>query len=64
MLIVSRLEGEAVAIGEQVVVKIIDVKGKQVSVGVEAPRHMAIHRIKGGGRPQDDKVDTAVRAKD
>ena len=44
MLIVTRRVGEAVMIGDEVVVTVLGVKGNQVRVGVKAPREIEVHR--------------------
>jgi carbon storage regulator len=44
MLILTRKQGEAITIGDDIKVTILDVKGKYVRVGVEAPRNLAVHR--------------------
>jgi carbon storage regulator len=46
MLIITRKQGESITIGENIKVTILDVKGKYVRVGVEAPRDVAVHRQK------------------
>jgi carbon storage regulator len=44
MLILTRKQGESITIGDNIKVTILDVKGKYVRVGVEAPRELAVHR--------------------
>jgi carbon storage regulator len=44
MLILTRKQGESITIGDDIKVTILDVKGKYVRVGVEAPRELAVHR--------------------
>ena len=44
MLIFTRKIGEGIRIGDQIQVKIIDIKGKQVRIGIEAPLEIAVHR--------------------
>lgn len=44
MLVLSRRPGESIVIGNQVVVTIIEVKGDQVRVGIDAPREVQVHR--------------------
>jgi carbon storage regulator len=44
MLVLTRRSGEWIAIGDDVIVRILSVKGDQVQVGVEAPRQVAVHR--------------------
>ena len=44
MLVLSRREGEAVMIGTDVTVVILGVKGRQVRVGITAPKSIDIYR--------------------
>jgi len=44
MLVLSRRKGEAVIIGSDITVRIIDVRGDQVRVGIDAPRSISVHR--------------------
>ncbi len=44
MLILTRKQGESITIGDDIRVTILDVKGKYVRVGIEAPRSLAVHR--------------------
>ena len=44
MLILSRREGEALMIGDDVTIVILGIKGHQVRVGISAPRSVNIYR--------------------
>lgn len=44
MLVLTRKPGESVTIGDDIKITVIDVKGRQVRIGIEAPREMTIHR--------------------
>ncbi len=44
MLVLTRRPGEWISVGEDVVVRVLGVKGDQVQIGVEAPRAVAVHR--------------------
>lgn len=44
MLVLSRRLGESIVIGNEVVVRVIEVRGDQVKLGIEAPRSVQIHR--------------------
>lgn len=58
MLILTRKQGESITIGDHIKVTILDVKGKYVRVGVEAPRNLAVHRQE---ISPDDKKNNAVQ---
>jgi carbon storage regulator len=44
MLILTRKIGEQVAIGDRIKIFIVDVKGKQVRLGIEAPQETPVYR--------------------
>ena len=64
MLILTRRVGETLMIGDDVTVTVLEVKGNQVRVGVNAPREVAVHREEiydriqcHGGNEKDDTPD-------
>ncbi len=44
MLILTRKIGECITIGDQIRVYVVDIKGKQVRLGIEAPSDAVVHR--------------------
>lgn len=44
MLVLTRKAGESITIGDEVKVTVMEVKGKQVRLGIEAPPHCVVHR--------------------
>lgn len=44
MLILTRRIGESVMIGEDISLKVLRVNGNQVCVGIDAPKHVPVHR--------------------
>jgi cytosine deaminase len=44
MLVLSRLRDESVMIGDEVEVKVVDIRGDKVRLGFLAPRHVAVDR--------------------
>jgi carbon storage regulator len=44
MLVLSRKLGEKIVIDNEVFVTILDVRGDVVKLGVEAPKHVMVHR--------------------
>jgi carbon storage regulator len=71
MLILTRRVGETVMIGDEVTITVLGVKGNQVRVGINAPKHVAVHReeiyerIKReqqGGGPEASTSEDAGRA--
>ena len=43
MLILSRKQGEAIAIGDCIIVRVLEIKGGQVKIGGEAPAEVMVH---------------------
>lgn len=44
MLILTRKSGEAIRIGDHITLKVIEIRGNQVRIGIDAPRALAVHR--------------------
>ena len=44
MLVLSRRQGQAIVIGDNVVVRVVELKGDQVRLGIDAPRSVIVHR--------------------
>lgn len=44
MLVLTRKLGEGIAIDDHIKIKVVQIKGKQVRLGIEAPSHTKIHR--------------------
>jgi len=44
MLVLTRRKGESIILGDDVEVKILELHGTQVKVGVQAPRSLSVHR--------------------
>ncbi len=44
MLILTRRVGETLVIGDEITVTVLGVRGNQVRLGVNAPRHVSVHR--------------------
>ena len=45
MLVVSRKIGEELKVGDDIIVKIIDIDKNQVKIGIDAPRNIMILRM-------------------
>jgi carbon storage regulator len=44
MLVLSRKPNESIIIGDNVEVKVVEVRGEQVKLGITAPRDIPVHR--------------------
>ncbi|MCW3488760.1 carbon storage regulator CsrA [Dethiobacter alkaliphilus] len=44
MLVLTRKAGENLIIGNNILIKVLEVKGDTVKIGIEAPKEVAIHR--------------------
>lgn len=44
MLILTRKAGQNLVIGDNIIIKILDVKGDAVKIGIEAPKEVAVNR--------------------
>ena len=60
MLVLSRKHGEKVYIGSGVTVTVVELKGHQVRIGIEAPKEMVV--LRGELSDQREFVTTKCRA--
>ena len=44
MLILTRKSGEKIIVGDEIKIQVIEIKGKQVRLGIEAPERFGIYR--------------------
>jgi carbon storage regulator len=44
MLVLTRKENESIMIGDNIEIKVLDLKENQVKLGIIAPRSIAVHR--------------------
>jgi carbon storage regulator len=44
MLILTRKLGESIKIGRDITITLLELKGNQIRIGIEAPREVSVHR--------------------
>jgi len=59
MLILTRKLGEAIVIGHDIKVTFLEIRGKQIRVGIEAPKGLAVHREEVWRLIRDENVEAA-----
>ena len=62
MLILTRKLGERITIGDEIMIQVIEIKGKQVRLGIEAPKSFSIHRNEVYFRIQEENKRAASKS--
>lgn len=72
MLVLSRRVGDSLVVGEEITLTILEVRGDVVRVGIDAPRHVKVHRAelleelassnRSAASPDDDAVSSLADA--
>ena len=44
MLVLSRQRDETIMIGDDIRITVVDIRGDKVRVGIDAPKHIQVHR--------------------
>lgn len=44
MLVLSRKKNEAIVIGGEVIITVVEVRGDKVRLGIQAPKEVPVHR--------------------
>lgn len=64
MLVLTRRPGESIVIGDDIVITIVEVKGGQVRVGIDAPRQIRVYREEVYNEVRQQNLDAARSADD
>jgi carbon storage regulator len=57
LLILTRRVNESLVVGDQVKVTVLALKGNQVRIGIDAPKHVEVHREEICKRVQQQRAD-------
>jgi carbon storage regulator len=61
MLILTRKAGETIRIGDDIVISVMEIRGNQVRLGINAPRSVTVHRQEVYDQIQEQNIQ-ATRA--
>ena len=61
MLILTRRAGESLIIGDYVKVTVLNIKGSQIRLGIEAPQDISVHREEVYQRIQKEEKQTSAK---
>ena len=64
MLILTRRTGENLRIGDDIEIKVLEMKGSQIRLGIQAPKNVTVHREEVYQRIRAEKIQESVRAED
>ena len=59
MLVLTRKAGESIVIGDEIKLVVLEIKGRQVKLGIEAPAHVAVHRLEVYQKIQEENIRAA-----
>ena len=62
MLVLSRRKDEAIIIGDNIEITVVDIKGDQIRLGINAPRSVSVHRKEVYDAIQKENIAAAAPA--
>ena len=45
MLVLQRKDSEVITIGDDIRIVVVEIRGDKVRLGIQAPKHIAVHRL-------------------
>lgn len=60
MLVITRKLGERITIGDDIVVTLLEIRGSQARLGIDAPRDISIHRQEVYERIRRENLDSSL----
>lgn len=64
MLVLTRKSGQSIRIGDNIIIKIVDIDGSQVKIGIEAPKGVAIFREELYEKLRESNIEALKTAKE
>lgn len=64
MLVLTRRTGQAIRVGDDIVIKIVDIDGSQVKIGIEAPKGILIFREELYAKLKESNIEALKTAKE
>lgn len=64
MLVLTRKLGESIAIDDHIKITVVQIKGKQVRLGIQAPKETKIHREEVYSAIKDQNVEAVTGPSD
>ncbi len=64
MLVLTRRTGQSIRVGDDIVIKIVDIDGSQVKIGIEAPKGILIFREELYEKLRESNIEALKTAKD
>jgi carbon storage regulator len=61
VLVLSRRTGQTLLIGPDIIVRVLEIRGDQVRIGIDAPRNIPVHRQEVFERIQRERPGTSER---
>jgi len=60
MLILTRRIGENLRIGDDIEIRVLEMKGSQIRLGIQAPKNITVHREEVYQRIRTEKIQEAA----